>query len=44
VGCLCDLPDKGGRGGEVMGNPLGNPLRGESEMRRGEAVFVLGDL
>lgn len=26
-----------------MGNPLGNP-RGVSEMRRGEAVFVFGDL
>jgi hypothetical protein len=27
-----------------MGNPLGNPHRGVSEMRRGEAVFVLDDL
>ena len=31
--CLCDLPDKGGGGGEAMGNPLGNP---HSELARRE--------
>jgi hypothetical protein len=40
-GCLCDLPDKGGAGGEAMGNPLGNPVwprleRERDEVRRGE--------
>ena len=46
--CLCDFPDKEGVEEEAMGNPLGNPRRvnwrGVSEMRRGEKVFVLGDL
>jgi hypothetical protein len=36
-GCLCDLPDTGGGGGEAMGNPQGNPRivksRGVNEMR-----------